>query len=189
MENLTEIDKVRNLLQKFQDGYTHRDLEKLDEFIDMFDQSSEVEFIGIGASERGGNEWFLGLEKIREIIESDWEYWGQVDIDVEGAKITINGDAAWLTTTGTLEQTDTFDTALPIYLEQMKKMLEDDAKDPVDKLIEASHFGVRRLRERLKGWGTNGPSSLERYYKKMVTSNDFTRSTGRCRWINELMGF
>jgi hypothetical protein len=166
MENTKNIEKVRNVLQQFQDGYTQRDLGELDEFISLFDQTSEVELIGIGASKRGGNEWFLGLEKIREIIKSDWEYWGQVEIDVAGAKIMVNGDTAWLTTTDTLEQTGTFNEALPIYLEQMKKMLEDENQDPDEKLIEASHFGIRRLRERLKGVGYKWPFVISAVLQK-----------------------
>jgi len=153
MENKDENQAVRIALQQFQDGYTNRDIEKLDAFISLFDQSDDVELIGIGAFERGGIEWFEGIEKIREIIQSDWEYWGDVQIDVNGAKISVKGDVAWVTTTGTLEQTDTFDKALPIYLEQMQKILEDDAKNADERLVEASHFGVRRLRERLKGAG------------------------------------
>jgi len=157
MQDTQKIKEVRNVLQKFQDGYTKRDVGKLDEFIDLFDQSSEVELIGIGASKRGGVEWFEGPENVREIIQSDWEFWGDVKIDIAGAKITIIGDIAWLTTTGTLEQTDTFDKALPIYLDQMVKLLEDENQDPDQKLMEASHFGVRRLRERLKGVGYKWP--------------------------------
>jgi len=113
--------------------------------------------IGIGAFERGGVEWFEGLEKIKEIIQSDWEYWGAVEIDVEGAKISVNGDIAWLTTTGTLEQTDTFDKALPLYLNQIKEIIDNEENDPDEKLIEATHFGMRRLRERFKGVGHKWP--------------------------------
>ncbi len=90
--------EVRKVLQRFQDGYTARDLATLDEFMDLFVSGNEVELIGIGASTRGGNEWFQGSEKIREIIESDWTYWGDVRLDVEGARVSALGDAAWLST-------------------------------------------------------------------------------------------
>ena len=66
------VAEVRNVLQRFQDGYTARDLTTVDEFMDLFVSSNDVELIGIGASIRGGNEWFQGSEKIREIVESDW---------------------------------------------------------------------------------------------------------------------
>ena len=151
------IQSVRNMLGQFQDGYKERDLDHLDEFMALFTQTSEVELIGIGAFERGGVEWFEGLDKVREIIQSDWEYWGDVQIDVAGAKISINGNVAWLTTTGTLAQTDTFDKAMPFYFNQMKEIIESEDKEADERLMEATHFGMRRLRERLKGVGHKWP--------------------------------
>jgi hypothetical protein len=154
------VDEVRSVLAAFQGGYAARDLTALDAFMALFDHDAGIELIGIGASRRGGPEWFEGYEAVREIIESDWRYWGQVHIDVAGAKITVLPRVAWLSTTGTLEQTETFDRALPLYLEQMKAILEDGEKDADEKLLEASHFGVRRLRERLKGQGHRWPFVL-----------------------------
>jgi len=156
MDN-SSIKEVRNVLQQFQDGYKERNFDKLDEFVSLFARTEDIELIGIGASERSGYEWFEGREKIREIIESDWKFWGNVEIDVRGAKISRKGDVAWLSTTGTLSQTDTFDKALPQYLDQMKEIIEDKTRDADEKLMEASHFGIRRLRERLKGVGYTWP--------------------------------
>lgn len=150
-------ENVRDILQLFQNGYYDRSLEALEDFMSLFVRRNDVELIGIAASERCGVEWFEGVDKVRDIIQSDWEYWGNVEIDVAGAKITINGDTAWLTTTGTLEQTETFDKAMPFYLEQMKLVIEDETKDPDEKLLETTHFGLRRLRERLKGAGYKWP--------------------------------
>jgi hypothetical protein len=164
--NVKAIEQVRNILQRFQDGYTERDLDQLDDFLALFIQNDDVELIGIGAFERGGVEWFESLDKIREIIQSDWEYWGDVEIDVAGAKITVNGDTAWLTTTGTLEQTGTFDKALPVYLDQMKQIIEGEERNSDEKLVEATHFGMRRLRERLKGLGHRWPFVLSAVLQK-----------------------
>ena len=68
MSTLDESTQVREVLQKFQDGYTTRDKSKLDEFMQLFAPSEEIELIGVGASERGGREWFNGHAAIREII-------------------------------------------------------------------------------------------------------------------------
>jgi hypothetical protein len=153
MEANDATSEVRHVLQRFQDGYTDRDTSRLNEFMDLFVQSDEAELIGIGASVRGGNEWFQGPEAIREIVESDWQYWGRVSIDVDGAKITVLGDAAWLSATGELVQTQSFDEALVFYVKQMKELLEDEDADLDERLMEATHFGMRRLRERHKGEG------------------------------------
>jgi len=153
MEADDVIAEVRDVLQKFQEGYTARNLTLLDEFMDLFVQSHEAELIGIGASVRGGSEWFQGLKQIRDIIESDWTYWGEVKMDVGGAKITVLGDVAWLSTGGELVQTRSFDKALVFYVQQMKGLLEDEGVDLDERLMEATHFGMRRLRERQKGQG------------------------------------
>ena len=105
--------QVRDTLQRFQEGYTKRDMSRLGEFMQLFAHEGDPELIGIGASVRGGNEWFEGPDAIREIIESDWTYWGDVWIDVEGARISVLDDVAWLSTAGKLTQTDTFDQAHP----------------------------------------------------------------------------
>jgi hypothetical protein len=106
------INLVRSALQKFQDGYTARDVTRLDDFMQLFVQDDAIEMIGIGASKRAAGEWFEGVSRIREIVESDWKYWGDVKLDVEGANINLLGDVAWLSTTGTVTQTEAFDTAI-----------------------------------------------------------------------------
>lgn len=63
--------EIRQVLQRFQDGYTLRDIEQLDEFMELFVPGSDAELIGIGASARNQNEWFQGTERIRKIIVSD----------------------------------------------------------------------------------------------------------------------
>ena len=157
-QNQPDKKAVRSVLEKFQAAYTARDLSKIDQFMTLLDaQDPEIELIGIGAFERGGQEWFIGQEAIREIIQSDWKYWGDVNLDVNGAQIHVLGDTAWLTTTGSITQTTTHDKALPFYLEQMKELLENDQADNDAKLLEATHFGMRRLRERLKGMGHQWP--------------------------------
>jgi hypothetical protein len=153
----SDLFKVRSVLQKFQDGYTARNIANLDNFMHLFIQNDTIEMIGIGASKRAANEWFEGLIHIREFVESDWKYWGDVRLDVDGAKITINRDTAWLSTTGTVTQTQAFDTAIQFHLNDMKAILDQDGPSPDEKLIEATHYGMRRLRERSKGLGYSWP--------------------------------
>ena len=56
-------------MQKFQDGYTTRDVARLDEFMQLFAQEEGFKMIGSGASKRAENEWFEGLDRVRHIIE------------------------------------------------------------------------------------------------------------------------
>ena len=152
-----DVTAVRAVLQKFQDAYGARDLTQLDAFMDLIVRGDDAELIGIGASERGGSEWFQGREAIRDIVASDWTYWGDVVLDVPSAKITLNGETAWLSTTGAVVQVETFDAAMPQYLRQMADLLDEHDVDPDDRLMEATHFGLRRLRERFKGQGHAWP--------------------------------
>lgn len=148
--NNDELFKVRMILSLFQDAYTARDLAKVDEFMQLFCPGDEPELIGIGASERDKDEWFQGQKRIREIVISDWQHWGDVRLDVENARINVNRDVAWLSTTGSLLQTDHIqgDEVTSYTLTQMKNILEDQQLSPRARLVEASHFGVRRWRER-----------------------------------------
>ena len=148
---------VRSALGKFQDGYTARDVTRLDDFMQLFVQDDGIEMIGIGASRRAANEWFEGLGRIREIVENDWRYWGDVRLDVDGAKITVYGDVAWLSTTGTVTQTQAFDTAIEFHLNDMKALLDQHDLSADEKLMEVTHYGMRRLRERAKGLGHSWP--------------------------------
>jgi len=125
------IEAVRAVLQQFQDGYIARDVTKLDEFMTLFAPNEDIELIGVGAAKRAANEWFVGRAAIRDIVEGDWTYWGDVTLDVAGAKITVNGDVAWLITTGAVTQTQAFNKALPQYLQQMKALLENKELDRI----------------------------------------------------------
>lgn len=148
---------VRAVLQQFQDGYTARDTARLDDFMQLFAPDEQIEMIGIGAAKRAANEWFIGPAQVRDIVEGDWTYWGDVRLDVEGAKITVNGATAWLSTTGTVTQTAAFDTAIEFHLNDMKAMFDQEGLTADQKLMEITHYGMRRLRERSKGLGYSWP--------------------------------
>ncbi len=153
-------EEVRETLSKFQAGYTARDTSKIDQFMKLFSQSNEIELIGIGASARRAYEWFQGTEEVADIIKGDWTYWGNVLLDIDGAKISVNGETAWLSTTGTVTQTEHFDDSLSFFLDRMKEMLEDERIDLDTRLVESTHYGMRRVRERHKGVGHSWPFVL-----------------------------
>jgi hypothetical protein len=146
-------EQVREVLQRFQDGYTYRDVGKLEAFMQLFVHSNEIEMIGVGAAKRGGGEWFQGIDQIREIIESDWTYWGDVRINVAGAKINVHGDVAWLSADGDLLTNAAFDDALPFYVQMMKDNLEDESRSLKMRVLDATFFGLSRLRDIQRGMG------------------------------------
>ena len=75
---------------------------------------------------------------------------------------------AWLTLTGKLTQTVTCDKALPSYLDQMKNILEEDGQDNDNKLLEATYYGLRRLRERLHRLNTLAYNNTPYRYTNIV---------------------
>jgi hypothetical protein len=153
------IAEIRQVLQRFQDGYITRDIENIDEFMKLFILGDDIELIGIGASARNEHEWFQGSERIREIIESDWQHWGDVRLDVQEAKITVKDAVAWVSTVGTVLQTDHIhsDEVTNFTLKQMKELLDNTNFKPKERLVEAAHYGIRRWREREKKSGHPWP--------------------------------
>lgn len=162
-----QISEVRSILQKFQDGYTARDVAKLDEFMQLFVQDESIEMIGVGASKRAANEWFEGPARIREIVENDWLYWGDVKLDVTGARITVQGEAAWLSATGTVTQTQVFDTTIEFHINDMKAIFDRPDLTADQKLMEATHYGIRRMYERSKGPGHSWPFTFTAVFMKI----------------------
>ena len=154
---MSDSEEVRSQLQKFQDGYTARDLTQVEAFMGLFVKSDEIELVGVGARKRGGSEWFQGWQAIREIVEGDWTYWGDVRLDVAGAKISVLGDVAWLSTSGDLLKTEESEKAFPLYMDMMKEILENEKLDLATRLTDATVFGVKQMRDRTKAIGHAWP--------------------------------
>ena len=51
------IEQVRATLQRFQDGYTLRDVSRIDEFMTLFADDAEV--IGTNGIRPGVSEWYM----------------------------------------------------------------------------------------------------------------------------------
>ena len=89
-----ETSEVRALLSRFQEGYSRRDQTYLDQFMELFVADDELEVIGTNAVDLKGKEWCRGREAVRNLVSSDWQYWGDVAVDVEGAHIHVRGETA-----------------------------------------------------------------------------------------------
>ena len=100
---MDETAAVRAALQAFQQGYTARQVRDLDSFLDLFCPDDEIEIIGTGAvTPQAGGEWCRGRAAIRTLIQNDWLYWGQLQLDVDTARIHVAGPTAWLSASGTV---------------------------------------------------------------------------------------
>jgi hypothetical protein len=70
--------------------------------MNLFTGDATLEVIGTGASQTGKGEWCVGPAMARELVESDWRYWGDLRLDVAGARIHSRGAVAWLATEATV---------------------------------------------------------------------------------------
>ncbi|SHI46429.1 nuclear transport factor 2 family protein [Lutispora thermophila] len=100
-ESNTESLEIREVLRQFQAGYTKRDIKNIDDYVkELFIKSDDTYVLGTGTG-----ELFLGIEQVKTLLKNDWEYWGDVNIDLENIHIDIENEVAWFATTGTVKYT------------------------------------------------------------------------------------
>lgn len=149
--NAEEILAVRKTLQAFQDGYVRRDKTLMDDFRELFIPEDELEVIGTGAIEPGGDEWCLGTDAACHLVENDWEGWGDVTLDVADARIHVLGDVAWLATTGVVSMDlDPLETYKD-NLDYLKQVADDETLEPHMRLLEIVRGATNTLFEAQRG--------------------------------------
>ncbi|HSV86555.1 MAG TPA: hypothetical protein VLH85_08260 [Levilinea sp.] len=99
---MAAFEEVRAVLEKFQEGYTRRKIEDLDAFMELFAPEADIELIGTGGILPGEEEWCLNRTSIRQLVEDDWNYWGDVKLMIDQARIRVEGSAAWLSCPGSV---------------------------------------------------------------------------------------
>ncbi|MEN4099456.1 MAG: nuclear transport factor 2 family protein [Anaerolineaceae bacterium] len=102
---MAAIEEVRAALEKFQQAYTRRAVEELDSFMELFAPEADIELIGTGGINPGEEEWCLNRVSIRQLVEDDWNYWGDVKLLIDQVRIRVEGSAAWLSCPGTVTRT------------------------------------------------------------------------------------
>lgn len=144
---------ILSTFYSFVKGYQGRDASSIDSFMELFSDCKDTQMIGIGATKPGEYEWFTGKDEIKEIILSDWQYWGAVHFDMEDIRITERNDTAWFSLCAELEQLEPNEDAWNFYNNQMMELLDDQSKSAHDRMFEAAHFAIRRIREKNLGVG------------------------------------
>lgn len=147
-----DVQAVRQTLHQFQDGYTRRNPENIAEFLRLFVPEDSLEVIGTGALDPGEDEWCLGVESTRELILNDWEGWGDLALDVAGARIFVLGDVAWLATTATVSMTiDSAETCRDTLAYIRERGAEEDGLSPRAELLEILRAAANTLNEAEQG--------------------------------------
>ena len=90
--------EILSQLRKFQDGYSKRDPEKIDAFMQSLYSRDNILILGTMPK-----EVFVGYERATLLVKSDWEGWGDCKFGIDSAHISSSGNTAWFSTRGYVE--------------------------------------------------------------------------------------
>lgn len=99
---------IQHLLKQFQEGYTCRDVDSVDEFMQLFTKEAIV--IGTGGIKPGVNEWYMNRDEAREMIAGDWQGWGDVVLLWETLTIREYEETGWFSVSATVTKQITENT-------------------------------------------------------------------------------
>jgi hypothetical protein len=85
-------------LRRFQEGYTGRDLDQVDAFVEELFSQEEILVLGTMP-----DEVYNGPEEVADLVYADWNTWGDCTFLMDNAHISAAGDAAWISTVGYVE--------------------------------------------------------------------------------------
>jgi len=146
------VEAVRAVLARFQQGYSQRDLNALDAFMELFDPDAALEVIGTGATTpQAGGEWCLGLAAVRTLVYNDWKYWGDLELDVAGARIRVRGEVAWLATSGVVRDHISADECYHNFADYIRWVNEQKDMDERARLLGIVREGANMLVEAQRG--------------------------------------
>ena len=87
--------EIINQLNKFQDGYSKRDISQVDNFMQSLYSRENILILGTMPG-----EIFSGYERATYLVQTDWESWGDCRFIVDSANISSMGNIAWFSTRG-----------------------------------------------------------------------------------------
>ena len=146
--NMSSISEIRSLLERFQDGYTRRDLTEVDSFMELF--TSDAEVIGTNGVKPGATEWFTSRAAARELVHGDWQGWGDVRLDLDGASIHALGGVGWIAVTATVTE-KIGEENYAAYLDSVRKFLDESPLPAEQKLHYILRGGTNTVYELRRG--------------------------------------
>ncbi|MFT3891020.1 MAG: nuclear transport factor 2 family protein [Anaerolineales bacterium] len=145
---MTSNDEIRQLMQAFQEGYTHRDVTQADAFMQLF--TADVEVIGTNGLKPREGEWYMDRASSRELVVGDWETWGDVRLDLENMSVHSLGDAGWVAAFATVTKT-IGEENYASYLEFVKSFIDDPKMSAEQKLLHILRGGTNTVYELRRG--------------------------------------
>ena len=140
--------EIHQLLQKFQEGYIHRDLAKVDSFMELF--TAEAEVIGTNGVKPGADEWYTDRASARALVEGDWKGWGDLRLDLDSMSVHARRDVGWIAASATVTQiigSENYDS----YLEFVKNYIDRQDVSAEQKLLNILRGGTNTVFELRRG--------------------------------------
>jgi hypothetical protein len=173
---------VSAILNKFQAGYDKRDVSEVDEYVrDLFDED-DVLIIGTRAFSAEDKEWCEGIEAVKKIVEWDWKYWGDLKMEIEKARIRINGNTAWVAMVGTSESRQTKEAGYEKGMKAIRDWQNQKKyqENPREFLLWLSYYTSRML------WDFEQTGGEEFVYPIRITA---VLSNKKGKWLFNQMEF
>lgn len=145
---MSSHDEIRHLLQKFQDGYIHRDVTQADSFMELFTPDCEV--IGTNGVKPGMDEWYTDRASARELVVGDWDGWGDLRLDLESMSVHSRGDVGWVAAHATVTKMIGAENYAS-YLEFVKSFINDPKLSAEQKLLHILRGGTNTVYELRRG--------------------------------------
>jgi hypothetical protein len=82
-------------LHKFQDGYSKRDTNQVDSFMNSIYSKDNILILGTDP-----DEILSGYKSAAELVSDDWKYWGDCHFAMDSANVSANGRTVWFSTRG-----------------------------------------------------------------------------------------
>jgi uncharacterized damage-inducible protein DinB len=145
-----DTDQIGQVVQQFQDGYTQRDVTTVDAIMQLFAEDG-LEVIGTNGIKPGVDEWYVDKAGVRQLVQGDWEGWGDLRLDVDGAHIQARGDVAWLATSATVSTIIRADENFESYLQRIKAVIDQTGLSAEEKLLDILRGGSNTVYELRRG--------------------------------------
>ena len=141
-------DEIFSLLQTFQEGYSRRDITQTDSFMELFTDNAEV--IGTNGVQPGVDEWYMDRASARELVQGDWESWGDLRLDLDSISIHSRGDVGWVAASATVTKIIGAENYAS-YLEFIRNYIDTPDLSAEQKLLNVLRGGTNTVYELRRG--------------------------------------
>jgi hypothetical protein len=115
--------EILEQLELFKRGYTNRDTLILESYMNQLFSNENILILGTMPG-----EIFSGYDAAKDLVASDWLYWGDVNMLVESANISVQDSVAWFSMIGNVEFDFSRLLNLPLRISGVMVLVEQDWK-------------------------------------------------------------